>query len=486
MSLVRAATWTWKYSKPTSVRLFCSSTTHSSAGGNVLDTLASRLLLSQVTAPNSLRKHLQGSDQRCVYVGVDPSADSLHVGNLLPLLAALHFLQHGHRVVVVIGGATGSIGDPSGRDTERTALSSSELARNVDGITSQVNTFFQRATEYLERRSPVKLDKANKQKTDQTGTLERTPMQKAAAQFTNITETENASDQAMNASVSAPGSQSFSGIQVAEESSPISNVFVINNEAFYKNINVLSFLRDVGTLARVGTMLARDSVKSRLQLTSASSTTQSSTGLSFTEFSYQLLQAYDFSVLHGAPWYCTVQLGGSDQMGNIMAGVDLIRRQKSIQEKEQEEQDKDGDDIPAYGLTLPLLTTASGAKFGKSAGNAVWLSKEKCSDYDLYQFFYRSRDDEVELYLKTLTMVSLEMVDSIMRAHQEDPSARRAQKILASEVTELIRGKEAVKRAQAATRVLFETQLEGLQAKEVEDAFQNDSRLQRIERGHLY
>ena len=442
-------------------RGLCSSATRGRPAGNVLDTLASRSLLAQVTAPNSLQKHLE--DQRSVYVGVDPSADSLHVGNLLPMMAALHFLQHGHRVVVVIGGATGSIGDPSGRSTERSALSASALARNVDRITEQVNGFFRQAGHYLlQQRSDKPAGSEAKE----------TPMQ-AAAQAGTISDALVASEVAMS---QAPGAPDFHSIAASKTL----DVCVVNNEEWYRNMNVLAFLRDVGKLARVGTMLARDSVKARLQPSEGASSSQAPVGLSFTEFSYQLLQAYDFSVLHGAPWHCTVQLGGSDQMGNIVAGVDLIRRQKTLQERRLD--GEEGNETPAYGLTLPLLTTATGAKFGKSAGNAVWLSQDRCSDFDFYQFFYRSRDDEVPLYLKTLTMLPLETIESIMRAHQEDPSSRSAQKVLAGQVTELVRGKQAVVRAQTATRILFETHLQGLKAEDVLDAFHGDPRLQPVQR----
>jgi len=446
--------------------------------GNILDTLSSRSLLAQVTAPNSLKKHLDGKEQRSIYVGVDPSADSLHVGNLLPLLATLHFVQHGHRVVVVIGGATGSIGDPSGRSTERSALTPSELNHNVERITKQVQEFFESAKKVVGEQVLKSLaTSGHVDRADQDGNESRTPTQEVA-EISDINASQIASEMVMDESSAAPGWQPFSGVD--DRSEPSFDVTVVNNQEWYNNMNVLAFLRDVGKFARVGTMLARDSVKSRMQPSESDSTSQAPVGLSFTEFSYQLLQAYDFSVLHGAPWHCTVQLGGSDQMGNIMAGVDLIRRQKVVQEKAKEEEE-DSDDTPAYGITLPLLTTASGAKFGKSAGNAVWLSQDKCSDYDFYQFFYRSRDDEVELYLKTLTMLPIEMIESIIRAHKEDPSSRRAQKILATQVTELVRGRRAVKRAESATKVLFETDLLGLEAEDVLDAFKTDPRLQRLE-----
>ncbi|PWN35288.1 tyrosyl-tRNA synthetase [Meira miltonrushii] len=392
---------------------------------NVLDTLEERGLLHQVTAPNSLRTHLNDPQSpRSIYVGVDPSADSLHVGNLLPLLAALHFVRHGHKAVILIGGATGSIGDPSGRSTERQSLSIEALNHNVNRITQQVQQFFQKAREYG-----------------------------------NTHHLKDLSDKSLEDRIS-----------------------VVNNATWYEGVGILDFLREVGKHARITSMLARDSVKSRLQ---PDKDGHRQDGLSFTEFSYQLLQAYDFSVLHRQPWGCTVQLGGSDQMGNIMAGVDLIRRQKALTTSESEvniEEDDIAKDqqLPAYGLTLPLLTTASGAKFGKSAGNAVWLDVEKCSHYDFFQYFYRARDDEVGLYLKTLTLLPLEKVQSILNAHDQDKSKRLAQRALAEHLTELIRGSKALQDAQVATKVLFETELSGLTTEMVCNAFANDERLKTI------
>lgn len=393
---------------------------------NVLDTLEERGLLHQVTAPNSLRLHLNDTQSpRSIYVGVDPSADSLHVGNLLPLLAALHFVRHGHKAVILVGGATGSIGDPSGRSTERQSLSIETLNHNVDRITQQVHQFFQKAKEYGSAHHVEDLTDKN---------LEQ-------------------------------------------------RISVVNNATWYQGVGILDFLREVGKHARITSMLARDSVKSRLQ---PDKDGRRQDGLSFTEFSYQLLQAYDFSVLNKQPWGCTVQLGGSDQMGNIMAGVDLIRRQKALNTGSEAESSIEDEDIakdqqlPAYGLTLPLLITASGAKFGKSAGNAVWLDVEKCSHYDFFQYFYRARDDEVGLYLKTLTLLSLEEVKSVLLAHDNDKSKRLAQRSLAEHLTELIRGPEALQSAQVATKVLFETELSGLTTEMVCNAFTNDDRLKTI------
>lgn len=473
--LLARATWALLRSNvglKTPIRLSSRYITSQRAKGNILDTLASRSLLAQVTAPNSLRKHLEGQVERTVYVGVDPSADSLHVGNLLPLLAALHFLEHGHKVIVLIGGATGSIGDPSGRDTERTALSVSELEHNIACVTAQVEEFFSRAGSFLKAKGK-KVD-------DESKEIGLTPLQHAA-EMTSLPKAEEAAKEAMENESSGPGDRPYAAKVSDVDDLPLA-VTVVNNAVWYQGLNVLTFLREVGKFARIGKMLGRDSVKSRLEPTNIDAPSKSSGGLSYTEFSYQLLQAYDFSILNRPPWNCTVQLGGSDQMGNIMAGVDLIRRQKLQRNLNDGEEESDTDDTPAYGLTLPLLTTASGAKFGKSAGNAIWLSPTKCSDYDLYQFLYRSRDDEVELYLKTLTMLPLDEIETIMRNHRKEPSARLAQTTLAAQVTELIRGKEAVSRAKTATRVLFDADLAGLNANEVTSAFQQDQRLIHLEK----
>lgn len=344
-----------------------------------------------------------------------------------------------------IGGATGSIGDPSGRDTERPALLTETLEENARKITAQVHDFVAMAGDLLARQQ-----------------------QASAGAFDTLT-------------------------------ALVDHVQVVNNVDWYRSMNILSFLRDVGKMARISTMLARDSVKSRMEPAAVARTAKTSgdeapggggnkasstapTGLSFTEFSYQLLQAYDFSVLHDEPWHCSIQLGGSDQMGNIMAGVDLIRRQRAQGEGEGHidtaPEAADGS-MPAYGLTLPLLTTSTGAKFGKSAGNAVWLDRGKCSHYDFYQYFYRARDDEVQTYLKALTLLPLEAIETIMRQHEQEPSRRHAQVQLASHVTELVRGRAALDAATTATRVLFGTDLAGLSTEAVEAAFEADPRLQR-------
>lgn len=203
--------------------------------------------------------------------------------------------------------------------------------------------------------------------------------------------------------------------------------------------------------------------------------------MSFTEFSYQLMQAHDFSVLHKEKG-CSVQVGGSDQMGNIMAGIDLIRRQKAAQLSNRAEVCMRED--PAYGLTLPLLTTSTGAKFGKSAGNAVWISSTMLSDFDFYQYFLRSTDEDVERYLLALTLLPKEEVQQILSTHAENKAKRIAQIRLAEEMTELVRGEDALQRARLATQTLFESDIHSLTLKQVEFAFMNDPRLVHVPRGN--
>ena len=249
------------------------------------------------------------------------------------------------------------------------------------------------------------------------------------------------------------------------------DVRMVNNFDWYRHLTVLDFLATVGRYARVNDMLSRDSVKNRITPIDKNAVA----GLSFTEFSYQLMQAHDFSILHRAPWHCYVQLGGSDQMGNINAGIDLIRRQRAAEAEGMGDPNMRQD--PAYGLTLPLLTTASGAKFGKSAGNAVWISRDMLSDLDFYQYFVRSADTNVERYLRSLTLLPANEIDLVMSEHDGDKSKRVAQIRLAEEMTELVRGEEALRRAQVATRVLFATDVRTLTLRQVQFAFADDPRL---------
>ncbi|EPQ29368.1 uncharacterized protein PFL1_03123 [Pseudozyma flocculosa PF-1] len=487
---------------------------------HLLDELTQRGLVQSITS-RSLRAHLSApsseaqnalSVKRTVYSGVDPSARSLHVGNLLPLMALLHFARYGHRSLALIGGATGSIGDPSGRSTERSALDKAELDRNVASISNQLREFFGRAQEYIERRQ----DLVEPSSSSSARAATPTPMEAAAQSADGGIEAELAAERAFCASSTegasapfppAPGNAAVDVPQAEDAAlgdrlttTPALDVRLVNNLSWFSGLGVLEFLGTVGRHARIQTMMSRDSVKSRLvpprsaasEGEAAAETDEANgdalaVGLSFTEFSYQLLQAYDFSVLHSGAWNCSIQIGGSDQMGNIMAGVDLIRRLKAASPaaaqlaassssssptsaaKPHGGQEKYVD--PAYGLTLPLLTTSSGAKFGKSAGNAIWLSPSLLSDFEFYQFFLRSRDDEVEKYLLALTLLPVGTVRQVMGEHAADRKRRGAQRKLAGEVTELVRGVEARKRAEMATRVMFETDLRDVDVDEVVEAF---------------
>ncbi|KAI9636133.1 tyrosine-tRNA ligase [Dioszegia hungarica] len=382
---------------------------------NVIDELESRGYVSALTNPG-LRQHV--ASPSCLYAGVDPSASSLHVGNLLPLMGLLHFKMAGHKAIAIIGGATGSIGDPSGRSTERNALASDELDRNVRGITDQVERFFQLGSEYAGRR----------------GGYER----------------------------------------AVDEDAIRGELEVLNNLEWTQGVGLLDFLRTVGKMARVNVMLARDSVKNRLS---------SDSGISYTEFTYQLLQASDFLHLYRTR-NCTIQLGGSDQWGNIVAGIDLIKRM-AADEARQDVQDGSGLEEgkgrePAYGLTIPLLTTSSGEKFGKSAGNAVWLDQQRTSVSDFYQFFLRSTDEDVERYLRIFSWLKVDEIDELMTQHFVNKKARTAQKTLADEVTELVHGEQAVKKAQTAAVVLYQTNPRLLKADDIISAFEGDPRFHRV------
>ncbi|GAA5905407.1 hypothetical protein JCM8208_004270 [Rhodotorula glutinis] len=366
---------------------------------NVVNELEQRGMLAELTSQRA-RTHVESPTT--VYLGVDPSARSLHVGNLLALIGLLHFRLQGHNAVALIGGATGAIGDPSGRSTERNALSPDTLAANVEGITKQLTAFLDRGVAFAQSRTRPRFgDEAN-------------------------------------------------GKGEGEKSE--GSVRIVNNLDWTGGMSLLEFLSTVGKMARVSTMLSRESVKSRLD---------SSSGISFTEFSYQLLQAHDFLRLH-RDLGCTMQLGGSDQLGNIVSGVDLIRRANFVEAGlagEGEGASASGDeaarDDPAFGLTFPLLTTAAGDKFGKSAGNAVWLDPGMTSPFDLYQFFLRTTDDEVEKYLRIFTFMRIGEIEGILYDHKANPKNRIAQKVLASEATELIHGPEGLRQALAATDVFY-------------------------------
>ena len=319
---------------------------------SVRDDFQARGLL--VDASEGWSDHM-ATGSRTLYVGFDPTADSLHVGSLLPLLALRRAQLAGHRPIVLVGGGTGLIGDPSGKTGER-ALNPKDVVH-----------------EWAER------------------------LKRQVAPFLDF------------------------------ERGPFAAVLADNYE-WISELDVLSLLRDIGKHLSIGVMLAKESVKARL-----------STGISYTEFSYQVLQAYDFLCLLRR-YGCTVQVGGSDQWGNITAGIDLIRRVEGR---------------AAFGLTLPLVTKSDGSKFGKTESGTIWLDPRRTSAYEMYQFWLNTTDRDVVGFLKFFTFLSLERIGELAEATRTFPERRQAQRVLAQEVTALVHGREAAREAQATSALLF-------------------------------
>lgn len=288
------------------------------------------------------------------YIGFDPTADSLHIGNMVQIMTLVHFQRCGHKPLALVGGATGMVGDPSGKSAERNLLDENTLNHNLSCVKKQLESFL-----------------------------------------------------------------SFEGENAAE---------MVNNYDWFKEFNFLEFIRDVGKHITVNYMMSKDSVKSRLE-----------TGLSFTEFSYQLVQGYDFYYL----WKhknAKLQLGGSDQWGNIVTGTELIRR------KDQGE---------AFAMTTPLITKADGSKFGKSEGGNIWLDPEKTSPYKFYQYWINSSDEDVEKYIKIFSLRDREEIESLIAEHKEAPHQRLLQRTLAEEITERVHSKEDLDTAIKASSILF-------------------------------
>lgn len=319
---------------------------------NILEELAWRGAINQQTDPEGLLKTLQ-EDTIGVYVGIDPTGDSMHIGHLIPFMMLKRFQKVGAHPVIVVGGGTGSIGDPSGKKAERPMLSAKEVADNVEKIRQQMVKLF--------------------------------------------------------------GQDGFT---------------IVNNQDWLGKLSLIDFLRDYGKLFSVNVMLAKDVVASRLE-----------TGISYTEFTYQILQSIDFHELWKRE-HVRLQMGGSDQWGNITSGVDLIHK-------------LEGNDAPAYGLTVPLLLKADGTKFGKTEGGAVWLDPEKTTPFEFYQFWLNTRDEDVEKMLKFFTFLSQEEIAALVLETQKDGAARKAQQRLAEEVTAFVHGEAALKTAQTVTKVLF-------------------------------
>jgi tyrosyl-tRNA synthetase len=326
---------------------------------NLLEDLKWRGLLADCTDLAGLGERLATGKPITVYCGFDPTGDSLHVGHLMGQLTLARFQRAGHHVIALAGGATGMVGDPSGRSSERNLLTREQLAHNIACIKAQLSRF---------------LD------------------------FTASANTAR----------------------------------LVDNADWIAPFSFLDFLRDVGKYFSLNVMLAKDSVRSRME---------GDAGISYTEFSYQLLQAYDFYHLRKT-FQCELQIGGSDQWGNLTAGTDLIRK-------------KMGPDGSAFGWTFPLITKSDGTKFGKTASGAVWLDPQKTSPYKLYQFFVNTEDAKVCEYLRKFTFLSREEIEPLETAHAANPGAREAHKALAREVTKLVHGQAALDAALKASEILF-------------------------------
>ena len=298
---------------------------------------------------------------RAAYVGIDPTADSLHIGHLVGVMMLRHFQNCGHKPYALVGGATGMIGDPSGKSAERNLLTEEVLAHNIEGIKKQLAKFLD-----FESTAPNRAE-------------------------------------------------------------------LVNNYDWMKNFSFLSFIRDIGKHITVNYMMAKDSVKKRFD------PNENTDGMSFTEFSYQLLQGYDFLHLYQEK-NLTLQMGGSDQWGNITTGTELIRRIAGGK---------------AYALTCPLITKADGTKFGKSEGGNVWLDPEKTSPYKFFQYWINTSDADAERYIKIFTMLSKEEINSLIAQHTEAPHLRVLQNKLAEELTVLVHGREELEKAQKASQILF-------------------------------
>jgi tyrosyl-tRNA synthetase len=339
----------------------------------LLDDLAWRGLLYQQTNESGLKEHL--TQPRSVYAGFDPTKDSLTIGNLVPMTLLARFQRAGHRVVVVMGGATGMIGDPGGKDAERELLSAEQVEHNVRG-------------------------------------------QKGV--FARVLDLE--------------------GPRAAK---------ILNNASWLNKISFVDMLRDVGKHFSVNMMIQKDSVRERLQ--------NREQGISYTEFSYMLLQAYDFLHLYDTEGV-TVQAAGSDQWGNTVAGVDLIRRLRQVE---------------AFGLTVPLLLRADGTKFGKSEAGAVWLNADRTSPYAFYQFWLNASDDDVPKLLKFFTFLSHQEIEGLLAEHQANPGARAAHRALAAHMTRMLHGQDGLDQAEATTKSLFSGDVSTLSKETIADVFQN-------------
>ncbi|ANQ64546.1 tyrosine--tRNA ligase [Staphylococcus equorum] len=338
----------------------------------LLEDLKWRGLIYQQTDESGIENVLN-KEQVTLYCGADPTADSLHIGHLLPFLTLRRFQEHGHRPLVLIGGGTGMIGDPSGKSEERVLQTEEQVELNVQGISEQMHKIFEFGT-----------DKGAK---------------------------------------------------------------LVNNKDWLSQISLIDFLRDYGKHVGVNYMLGKDSIQSRLEY-----------GISFTEFTYTILQAIDFGHLNNT-YNCKVQVGGSDQWGNITSGIELMRRMYGQTE--------------AYGLTIPLVVKSDGKKFGKSEGGAVWLDATKTSPYEFYQFWINTTDDDVIKFLKYFTFLEKEEIEALEKSLNEAPHLREAQKALAENVTRFIHGQAALDDAIRISKALFAGDLQSLSASELKAGFKD-------------
>jgi tyrosyl-tRNA synthetase len=339
---------------------------------DLLEDLKWRGLSYQCTNPEELAKHL-ATGSRQVYGGFDPTADSLTIGNLVPLLLLRRFQLAGHRPVALVGGGTGMIGDPSGKEAERQLMTPETIERHITGQ----RRIYERVLD-------------------------------------------------------------FSGNNAAR---------LVNNGDWLGKLGFLEALRDIGKHFSINMMIQKDSVRERLE--------NREQGISYTEFSYMLLQAYDFSYLFSQQGV-TVQIAGSDQWGNIVAGVDLVRRTQRTE---------------VFGLTAPLVTKADGGKFGKTEKGAVWLTEDRTSPYAFYQFWLNSADADVPKFLKVYSLADRKTLEELIAEHERDPGARVAHKALAAHVTELLHGKEGLAAAEAATSALFSGKVQELPRATLDELF---------------
>lgn len=338
---------------------------------DILEDLKWRGAINQETDAEGLREYLKEHDDLLLYCGTDPTGDSLHIGHLIPFMILKRFQMAGYHPVILIGGGTGAIGDPSGRKTERVLQTAEQVKKNEEKLTAQMKKLF--------------------------------------------------------------GTENFE---------------IVNNAEWLGKLNLIDFLRDYGKFFQINNMLNKDVVASRLE-----------NGISFTEFTYQILQAIDFYHLnkdHGVQ----LQIGGSDQWGNITAGIDLIHK-------------LEGQDRKAFGLTIPLMLKADGTKFGKSAGGAVWLDPEKTSPYEFYQFWLNQDDRDVIKYLKYFTFLSHEEIEDLAEKVEKEPWKREAQRRLAEEVTKFVHGQEGLDEAQFITQALFKGNVKDLTVDQIEQGFKN-------------